>query len=63
MATPDLREAVMRLGKLMSVGEVADHAAIEEPAMGRPEPAQPAPGQETRNDDHSQVPAVAPTSH
>jgi hypothetical protein len=61
MATPDLREAVMRLGKLMSVGEVADHAAIEDPAMGHPEPAQP--DQATRNDDHSQVPAVAHTSH
>jgi hypothetical protein len=52
----------MQLGKLMSVGEVAEHASIEEPAMGRPEPAQPAPDQATRNDDHSQVPAVAHTS-
>ena len=47
----------MRLGKLLSVGEV------EEPAMGPmecPEPAQPAP-QVTGNDEQSEVLAAAPT--
>jgi hypothetical protein len=48
----------MRLGKLLSVGEV------EEPAlgpMGGPEPFQPA-SEETRNDEQSEILAAAPTS-
>jgi hypothetical protein len=48
----------MRLGKLLSVGEV------EEPALGPvgcPEPAQPAP-EVTANDEQSEVLAVAPAS-
>jgi hypothetical protein len=48
----------MRLGKLLSVGEV------EEPALGPvggPEPAPLAPGV-TANDEQSEVLAVAPAS-
>jgi hypothetical protein len=52
-----MREAVMWLGKLLSVGEVAERAPIEEPAMARPEP-----GPVTTNDEQSEVLGVAPTA-
>ena len=54
----------MRLGKLLSVGEVAERAPIVEPVigpMGRPEPAQPAPGDVARNDEQTPVLAAAHT--
>jgi hypothetical protein len=46
----------MWLGKLLSIGEVVERAPVEEPALRRPEPAQPV----ARNDEQGEILAVAP---
>jgi len=53
----------MKLGRMLSVGEVVEQPAAEEPAAARPEPARaervrPGASPGPADDDRSQVPAV-----
>jgi hypothetical protein len=47
----------MRLGKMLSVGEVVEQPRVEEPADARPEPARPQTADVTAHDD-AQLPDV-----
>jgi hypothetical protein len=49
----------MRLGKLLSVGEVVEQPPVEEPSAASPELTRLETAVTTADDDHAQVPAVA----
>jgi hypothetical protein len=49
----------MRLGKMLSVGEVVEQPPVEEPAPAPPEPARLETAAAAARDDQAEVPAGA----
>lgn len=49
----------MKLGKLLSVGEVAEQPPVEEPASARPEPVRLETAAATARDDQAGLPTGA----
>lgn len=52
----------MKLGKLLSVGEVVEQPPVEEPAAGPPELARADTADAAGNDDRARVPAAVHAS-
>jgi hypothetical protein len=56
---PPRQEARMRLGKLLSVGEVVEQPPVEEPPAAWPELTELGAAAATADDEHAQAPVAA----